>query len=262
MTFRLRWWIWILAVVVLAEGVALGALLLRSRWAGEAAGTPVQRGLRQAERMGCFGCHGPGGAGGVANPGSAGSSVPAWNDGTWMMYSDTEADVRAWIVDGHAPGTAPEPKALLQMPAYKGRLSAGELDDLTAYVLTVMQFGSLEGKASEGQGAAKRLGCFGCHGSEGRGLIPNPGSLKGYTPPWDGADYPELVRGPAEFRQWVQNGITDRFRANPAARHFVEGEVVRMPAYGDKVSDADLAALQAYVDWVRAHPRSSQSRSN
>src|SRR5262249_15402216 len=141
------------------------------------------------------------------------------------------------------------------MRAKKPRLTAAEIDDVTAYVLTVMQFGQLEGKAAEGQEAAKRLGCFGCHGSEGRGLVPNPGSLKGYTPAWDGSDYAELVESPAEVRQWVRNGIIDRFRSNPVARRFVEGEVVRMPAYGDKVSDADLEALQAYVDWVRSHPR-------
>jgi mono/diheme cytochrome c family protein len=261
MTSRLRWWVrwglWALAVVALAEGIALGALLLRSDWQRTAAGTPVQRGRLVAERMGCFGCHGPGGAAGIPNPGSQGA-VPTWSDGTWMMYNEKEDDVRAWILDGHPAGRASEPGALLRMPAFKGRLSAGELDDLTAYVLTVMQFGQPEGPAADGHDAAQRLGCFGCHGPEGRGLVANPGSFKGYTPAWDGADFPDLVRSPAEFRQWVRNGITDRFRANPAARHFVEGEAVRMPAYGTKASDADLAALQAYVDWVRGHPRGPQ----
>jgi len=255
MTSRLRWWLWIFAALALVEGAALGVLSLRSYWQRTAAAAPVQRGRRLAERLGCFGCHGPGGAGGVANPGpKEASTVPAWNDGTYMMYSDTEADVRAWIADGHAPGTKP-PQGLLQMPAYKTRLTAAEIDDVTAYVLTVMQFAQLDGQAAAGQDAAKRLGCFGCHGPEGRGLVLNPGSLKGYTPPWDGADYAELVQSPAEFKQWVRNGITDRFRANPAARHFVEGEVVRMPAYADKASDADLEALQAYIAWVRSHPR-------
>jgi mono/diheme cytochrome c family protein len=257
MTFRPRWWTWALALLVLAEGAALGALLVRSRWQHTAEGTPVQRGRRVAERMGCFGCHGPSGAAGIPNPGIEGT-VPAWSDGTWMMYNDKEEDVRAWIVDGRAPGTKPAPKALLQMPAYKGRLSDAELDDLTAYVLTEMRFGDPGGKATEGRDAAQRLGCFGCHGSEGRGLVANPGSFKGYTPGWDGADYADLVQSPDEFRQWVRNGITDRFRANPAARRFVEGEVVRMPAYGDKVTDADLAALQAYVDWVRKNPRGTR----
>jgi mono/diheme cytochrome c family protein len=204
--------------------------------------------------MGCFACHGPGGVSGIPNPGID-STVPAWNGGTWMMYSDTEADVRAWILDGHAPGTSPPRGALIQMPAYKGRLSSSELDDLTAYVLTVMEFGDPEGRATEGRDIAQRLGCFGCHGPEGRGLLANPGSLKGYIPAWDGADYAELVKSPAELREWVRDGITERFRRNPAARRFVEGEILRMPAYGDKVGDAELAALSAYIDWVRSHPR-------
>ena len=140
MASRLRWWTWVLVLLVLAEGAALGALLLRSQWQRNAEGTPVQRGRRVAERMGCFGCHGPSGAAGIPNPGTDGT-VPAWSDGTWMMYNDSEADVRAWIADGKAPGTAIDPKALLRMPAYKSRLAAGGLDDLTAYVLTEMQFG-------------------------------------------------------------------------------------------------------------------------
>lgn len=261
MASRLRWWTWALALLVLAEGAALGALLVRSRWQRNAEQTPVQRGRQVAERMGCFGCHGPAGAVGIANPGTGGA-VPAWSDGTWMMYNDTEADVRAWILDGQAPGTAPSPDALIQMPAYKGRLSDAELDDLTTYVLTVMQFGDPGGKAAEGRDVSQRLGCFGCHGAEGRGLVANPGSLKGYIPAWDGADYAELVESPAELRQWVRNGVSDRFRDNPAARRFVEGQIVQMPAYKDKVGDADLEALQAYIEWVRAHPRDGKIGAN
>jgi len=259
MTARLRLLTWILALLALAEGAALGFLALRSRWQRGAEGTPVQRGRQVAERMGCFGCHGPAGGAGIPNPG-ADEAVPAWSDGTWMMYNDKEEDVRAWILDGHAAGHEPEPEALLKMPAFKGRFTDAELDDLVAYVLTVMQFNPPEGKAGEGRAVAEKLGCFGCHGPEGRGLHGNPGSLKGYTPAWDGDDYADLVRSPEELRQWVRNGITDRFRQNPAARRFVEGEVVRMPAYGDKVSDADLAALQAYIEWVRSHPRGAAPR--
>ena len=100
-----------------------------------------------------------------------------------------------------------------------------------------------------------RFGCFGCHGLEGRGLVANPSSLKSYIPAWDSDDYLELVENDDEFRQWVRSGISDRFRANPAARHFVEGQQIPMPAFGDRIGDADLDHLLAYVRWVRAHPR-------
>ncbi len=146
------------------------------------------------------------------------------------------------------------------MPAYKGRLHGEETDDLVAYVLAASHFGNIEDeKAAAGRDAAARLGCFGCHGPEGRGLVWDPGSLKGYVPPWDGADFAELVRDDGELREWVRNGVSERLRKNPAARHFLTAEVIHMPAFGLRVSDADLDALVAYVHWVRTHPRTGRA---
>jgi mono/diheme cytochrome c family protein len=142
------------------------------------------------------------------------------------------------------------------MPAYRSRLSERDTADLVAYVLAASHFGPIEDpRAAAGHEVAYRLGCFGCHGPEGRGLISNPGSFKGYIPAWDGEDYVELVRDDAEFAQWVRQGVSDRFRANPAARIFLETQAIRMPAFGERVSDGDIRNLAAYVAWVRAHPR-------
>jgi mono/diheme cytochrome c family protein len=173
-----------------------------------------------------------------------------------MMFNEREEDVRGWILDGHPAGREPDAGALIAMPAYRGRLSTRELEDLVGYVLAVAQFGWPEDpQVAGGRDIAVRLGCFGCHGPEGRGLLANPGSFTGYVPPWDGNDYLELVRDAAEFRQWVRNGVADRLQANPAARLFLDSQAIPMPAYGELVSDADLDALLAYVGWVRAHPR-------
>jgi mono/diheme cytochrome c family protein len=253
MTLR-RLAVWVLVVVALAEGAVLTGLLTRGRWQRRANETSVVRGEAVARRMGCFGCHGAGGAAGIANPGAG--TVPTWTGGTWMMYADDEADIRAWILDGHPPDRQPDAAALIRMPAYRSRLSPADLEDLVAYVLTVSQFGDPpDPRAAEGRDVASGLGCFGCHGPEGRGLIANPGSFKGYVPPWDGDDYVDLVRDEAEFRQWVRKGICDRLHANPAARRVLETQAIRMPAYGERVSDGDLDALLAYVSWVRRHPR-------
>ena len=84
-------------------------------------------------------------------------------------------------------------------------------------------------QVKQGRSNASRLGCFGCHGPEGRGLIWNPGSLKGYIPGWDGDDFAELVRSDDEFRQWTRNGISDRANANPLARRFLHSQAIRMP---------------------------------
>jgi len=259
-----RGWVWaiaLVAIIAVVEAAALVAFGVRSRWRAEAGSSPVERGRAVAGRMGCFGCHGPGGVAGILNPGAkGGGEVPTWSGGTWMMYNEAEGDVRAWITDGHPPGREPDRKALLTMPAYRGRLTKGETDDLVAYVLAVSHFGKIEDeKAAAGRDAATRLGCFGCHGPEGRGLTWDPGSFKGYVPPWDGADYADLVRSDAEFREWVRNGVSERFRKNPAARPFLVHEVIKMPAFGPRVSDADLDALLAYVRWMRANPRTGRS---
>lgn len=253
---RPRLWIAGVALVALAEAAVLAILLVRSSWQREVAATPVVRGREIAERMGCFGCHGPGGERPIPNPGAKGGEVPRWGGGMWMMYNRDEEDVRAWIRDGRPAGRAPDENALISMPAFGERLSEAELDELTAYVLAVSQFGWPEDeRVAEGREVAVRFGCFGCHGPEGRGLVANPGSLKGYVPPWDGDDYAELVRSDEELRQWVRNGISDRFRANPAARRILEAQAIPMPAYGDRISDDELDALAAFIAWVRAHPR-------
>ncbi|HTQ80051.1 MAG TPA: c-type cytochrome [Thermoanaerobaculia bacterium] len=261
-----RFWVWSLAAIAaiaVAEGAILGGLALRSHWQASAGATPVARGRAVAERMGCFGCHGPGGVSGSKNPGAKGGEVPTWSGGTWMMYNDSEADLRAWILDGHPPHRPPDPGALLTMPAYRSRLRPAEADDLVAYVLAASQFGRLEDeKVAAGLEAAVHYGCLGCHGPEGRGLVADPGSLKGFVPPWDGPDYAELVESDAEFRQWVKDGTLDRFRANPAAQHILKTEALRMPAFGDRIKPEEVEALLAYAKWVRAHPRTGSEGSH
>ena len=243
-----------LAVALLAAGA--GFLAMRGRWQRAVLDTPVQRGRLVAESMGCFACHGPGGGQPIANPGAKGGEVPGWTGGTWMMWNRDERDVRAWILKGRPEHREADPGALIAMPAYESRLGPGELDDLVAYVLAASHFGPIpDAAASAGHEAAYRLGCFGCHGPEGRGLVMNPGSFKGYIPPWDGPDFADLVRDDAELRQWVRNGASDRFLANPIASRILKSQAIAMPAYAERVSDDDLVAIGAYIAWVRAHPR-------
>ncbi len=243
-----------LTVAALASG--LGFVVTRRGWQRAALDSPVQRGHLIALRMGCHGCHGAGGGQPIPNPGAKGGEVPGWTGGTWMMWNRDERDVRAWILRGRPPHREPDAGALIKMPAYENRLSPTEVDDLVAYVLAASHFGPIDDeRAATGRDAAYRLGCFGCHGAEGRGLVSNPGSFKGYIPPWDGPDFADLVRDDAELRQWVRNGASDRFLRNPIARRILETQAIAMPAYHDRASEDDLRALAAYVAWVRAHPR-------
>lgn len=175
------------------------------------------------------------------------------------MYSKGPEDIRAWIRDGASPAKATSESwkneraaSALRMPAFKSRLSSREIDDLVAFVTVMGGVTPDDSLVEHGRERAKALGCFGCHGPEGRFARPNPGSFKGYIPSWDGKDFPDLVRNHAEFEEWTQKGISVRFERNRFARYFLERAAVRMPAFERFLEPGDVDALWAYVEWLRA----------
>src|SRR5437879_1998846 len=131
-----------LAVVALAllESAWLAYPWLRARvFAYEE--TPAARGQRVAVRLGCFGCHGPGGGGGTRNPGSEEGTVPAFTEQAQMMYVKSAQDLREYVLDGAPARKRDDPDyrakmegAGLRMPAYRGYVGSGELEDLVTYL--------------------------------------------------------------------------------------------------------------------------------
>jgi len=217
----------------------------------------AERGRRLAERTGCFGCHGPEGTHGTANPGRTDKSVPEFT-GDVMMYADSPDQIREWIRDGVTVKKAASQtwreqrqKGTLRMPAFKKRLSSGEIEDLVAFVTVMSEPEPADTAAARGQARARALGCFGCHGPGGGLSRPNPGSLKGYVPSWDGADFPELVRDRTEFGQWVEKGVSGRFGRNPMAMFFLKRAVLKMPAFETHLEPGDVDTLWRYVQWAR-----------
>ena len=219
----------------------------------------AERGRRLAEAHGCFTCHGPAGTKGAANPGRLDRTVPTFA-GDLMMYAHDAADVRAWILDGSTPRKresrtwlAQRDSGAVRMPAYRGALSDAQVGDLVAYVLLVSQSPEpADSLARAGRDRARELGCTGCHGAGGRLAPPNPGSLKGYVPSWDGRDFPEVVRDEREFREWVEHGVSRRFRDQPIARFFLDRARLKMPGYERHLRPGDLEVLWAYVTWLRS----------
>jgi mono/diheme cytochrome c family protein len=224
--------------------------------------TPAERGRRLAERTGCFACHGPEGHGGVANPGRADRTVPDFG-GDLMMFAKNRDEVREWIEDGVTAAKAgsvtwreERNRGALRMPAFEHRLSAAQIEDLVAYVEAVAgRPEPTDSLALLGFARARALGCAGCHGAGGRLERPNPGSLRGYVPSWDGPDFPELVRSRAELGEWVERGISRRFEANATARFFLRRAVLKMPAFQRHLEPGDKDALWAYIEWLRTAKR-------
>lgn len=242
---------------VVAAVAAVAVHVWRTRNLG-----PVQRGLVAAEKRGCFGCHGAGGFLGFEGSPALGA-VPALG-GALQVRSPSEAEIRAWILDGRPPRATAvaaslredeEEGALFRMPAFRDVLGGRELDDIVAYVKAIGASGvPEEGPVRDGHDAAARLGCFQCHGPGGRGDPPNPGSLKGYVPSWSGRDFPELCRDEAEVREWILEGRPQRLRDQRAASYFLDRQIVRMPAYRGRIEGAELEAILAYIRWLRRAP--------
>jgi hypothetical protein len=199
------------------------------------------------------------GTGGLPDPGVDDGEVPPWSGGAWMMYVKDEQDVREFILDGRLERRrdpeSSEPRAApaIRMPAYRGLVRAGEVDDLIAAykVLSGMIQPPVDSAARKGQEIARGWGCFACHGAAGSGGYPNPGSFTGFIPGWYGADFEDMVQNRDEFDGWVRQGVIPRLVRHPVAPYFLKRQRIRMPAY-TSLSNDELDALWEYVHWLRS----------
>src|SRR5579885_118117 len=104
--------------------------------------TPVMRGYRVAQEMGCFACHRQTGApDGIVNPGSVEGEIPSFNaGGSFLYYVQNPDEVREWILRGLPHRLEKEgrwPPGKIHMPAFEGRLTESQLTDLIAYLRSI-----------------------------------------------------------------------------------------------------------------------------
>jgi mono/diheme cytochrome c family protein len=246
----------LLAATLLLAAVGLWAVVGWRAWRARGI-SPVQRGFAVAAASGCFGCHGVGGATGFDDPDGKLGTVPPFTREALRSYAKSEGEIREWILDGiprrlrEEAGAGAEPP-LLRMPAWRDVLSDRQVSDLVAYVKAVSDYELPDDEAAElGRQTAERLACFGCHGSQGRGSMPNPRSFKGYIPSWDGDDFGEVAANETEIREWIVEGSPRRLREHPVARYFMRRQAIQMPAYHGRLTDAELDAIVAYIRWLR-----------
>jgi cytochrome c553 len=266
--------------IVLAGALAgLGiALLAAFAFRGELIPerSPAERGRRVAAAAGCFGCHDPGGGPGAPNRrrSADGTSIDEEVVPGLTSGDNDAAALRQWIRNGISDAEASSPvnvaarsRKLLQMPAYAGRLSDAEIEDLVAWL-------TLEGCRASGEEAAapptgpsgpelplargerlaRSYGCFSCHGELGQGGVSNARALKGYIPGFFGRDFELLTDGgrPEAVREWIRDGaarafIEGRVAGMRLAAWFTERQAIQMPAYGTFAPAEDIEALVEYA---------------
>jgi cbb3-type cytochrome c oxidase subunit III len=197
----------------------------------------VAAGAHVFVQFACAQCHGENGQGGVS------PDVPAL---TTAGKTLTAAALRK-IID-HGLGESANPTKPY-MPVWGAVISGRQVNELVAYIraglpsvsdATSAPVPSGQGAAVAGAALYVRDGCINCHGPNGLGGVPNPLSEDKTIPPLSGADFR------AEFN--TDKKIEDVIRSGSVIGR---APIVSMPHWGGILSDADLAALVAYLKTLK-----------
>jgi mono/diheme cytochrome c family protein len=106
------------------------------------------------------------------------------------------------------------------------------------------------GSVHRGWAVAESHGCFTCHGAGGHRGMTNPGYGLEDIPPWSGGLITMYADNETEIREWIQDGVTKRVRADPEQMKLREGAAIKMPSFRQVLSEGELAAVVAYVKAV------------
>jgi mono/diheme cytochrome c family protein len=243
-----------LAVVVLAIAAAPWSV---PWWARQRSDNAILRGQRLADANGCWACHRAPNHQELANPGSAFGTVPALAGSNLMMYVDHPEETAEWIRNGYSDRLRADPDGwaryrsqLIQMPGFGGLLNEREIADLVAFVLAVDGYHTPADPAAARGAELARLHCLACHNVGGAGGLANPGSAFGYIPALWGPDFHDLVESDQELAEWIRTGSSVRVASLPLATWFLGRQQIQMPAFGDVLTEEQVADLIAYVHWL------------
>ena len=104
-----------------------------------------------------------------------------------------------------------------------------------------------ETPAARGQRLAAELGCFACHGPGGGGGTKNPGSEEDTVPAFTERTQMMYVKGAEDLREYVLDGAPRRKCEDPEYRAKMEAAALRMPAYRDVLTAAQVEDLVAFL---------------
>lgn len=168
---------------------------------------------RSAFQVNCIQCHGTGAAGG---PG-----YPNLQDDEWLWGGDID-NIALTITHGVRNGGADARDSLMPNFGADGLLNAAQIDDVSAYVLSLSGGTAEKGNAAAGQTVFTE-NCAACHGEQALGM-PEVGA-------------PRLADG-----IWLYGGSQAELIAQiNKPKHGV------MPAWGPRLGEATVKELATYI---------------
>ena len=96
-----------------------------------------------------------------------------------------------------------------------------------------------------GRRLAERTGCFGCHGPEGTMGTANPGRSENNVPSFKALMM--YAKSEDEVREWIRDGATATKKQSETFRANREKGALRMPAFGRRLTPAQIGDLVAFV---------------
>ncbi len=94
---------------------------------------------------------------------------------------------------------------------------------------------------------AEELGCFACHLAPGNREIPNPGSRWGTVPRFAAGNAMMYATSRSEVEEFVRFGAPRAWLDDAVASERLARQHLRMPAYGERLDDGEIADLVAFA---------------
>ena len=230
----------LLVAVAALVGWAAGHYTNRTTTVGTVATTSsaavdpkVAAGAHEFVQFACAQCHGLNGQGGVS------PDVPSLTTAGKTLTVD-----QLTHIINHGLGESSNPTKPY-MPVWGAVISKNQVSDLVAYIRAGLPsvpdaippaVPQNQGEAVAGAALYIRDGCINCHGPNGLGGVPNPQSEDKTIPPLTGGDFSTEFNTDKKIEDVIRSGSV-----------LGQAPIVSMPHWGGILSDADLAALVAYL---------------
>ena len=101
-----------------------------------------------------------------------------------------------------------------------------------------------------GRELAREHGCISCHFQYRGQEIPNPGSRWSVVPRFEAGNAMMYVKSKLEIEEFIRFGALKAWLEDPQSSARLADQRVRMPAYGDQLSDAQIEMLTLWASVV------------